>query len=132
MKETEGGEVALLEEVSVAVKRYDDIKAPIFHPEISKEQNRKAVSRALKELSGLCRGYDLVVLDEFVYLIKEDILSVQEAIEFLSCIPEGRDIVLTGRGAPEKLIEVATYVTLMENLKHPYSTGLRARPGIEY
>jgi cob(I)alamin adenosyltransferase len=42
------------------------------------------------------------------------------------------EIVLTGRGATEELIELADLVTEMKNIKHPFDKGLSARRGIEY
>jgi cob(I)alamin adenosyltransferase len=41
-------------------------------------------------------------------------------------------IVITGRGAPEALVEYADLVTEMREVKHPYRAGIRAQPGIEF
>ena len=41
-------------------------------------------------------------------------------------------LIITGRGAPEFLIEAADLVTEMREIKHPYTAGLLAQPGIDY
>ncbi len=131
-KDTTGGELELLESLSITVKRYREVKSPLFHPQIDLETLKKAVREALNEITNLSYEFDLIIIDEFNCLLKEGILETEEAIEFLQRLPEGRDVVLTGRGAPQELIQLADYVTEMTPLKHPYEKGLSARKGIEY
>jgi cob(I)alamin adenosyltransferase len=74
----------------------------------------------------------LLILDEINLAIAIGLLKLDEVIEFLKKIPSKTTIVLTGRSAPKKLIEIADAVTIMEFVKHPFQKGYRARKGIEY
>ncbi len=76
--------------------------------------------------------YDLVILDEINIVIGHDYLPVDEVVELVKSKPEQLSIVLTGRGAKPELIEVADTVTRMENVKHAYEAGIRARKGVDF
>lgn len=76
--------------------------------------------------------YDLLVLDEVNNCMKEGWLDTSEVASFLKEKPSGVEVVLTGRGCPEEIIEVADYVTEMRLVKHPAERGVKARKGVEY
>lgn len=76
--------------------------------------------------------YDLVVLDEFTYPLHYGWLDTEEVIETLKARPEMLHIIITGRNAPEALVEYADLVTDMQVVKHPYQQGIKAQPGIEF
>lgn len=77
--------------------------------------------------------YDLVVLDEFTYLMDFGWLDTMEVINWLEeNKPEALNLIITGRNAPQALIEYADTVTHMTKLKHAYDAGIPARAGIEF
>ena len=76
--------------------------------------------------------YDLVVLDEVTYPVKYGWLAVEEVIEVLRDRPANVHIIMTGRYADPKLIEFADLVTEMMEIKHPYKSGIKAQPGIDF
>ena len=76
--------------------------------------------------------YDVVVLDEFTYPLHYGWIPVEEVIEVLKKRPHMQHVVITGRNAPEALIEFADLVTEMNVIKHPYHEGIKAQPGIEF
>jgi cob(I)alamin adenosyltransferase len=76
--------------------------------------------------------YNTVVLDEFTYPLIFGWLSVNEVIDFLKGHPENVNIVITGRDAPQELIDFADLVTEMKEIKHPFRKGIKARKGIEF
>ena len=77
--------------------------------------------------------YDVVILDEITYPLNYGWLPVKEVLETLSRRPRMRHVILTGRDAPQALIDAADLVTEMKSIKHPYETqGIRAQPGIEF
>jgi len=78
------------------------------------------------------REYDIVVLDEITYPISYGWLDVDEVIETLRSRPADLHVVLTGRDAHEKLIEFADLVTEMREVKHPFSLGIKAQPGVDF
>ncbi|MSQ14339.1 MAG: cob(I)yrinic acid a,c-diamide adenosyltransferase [Dehalococcoidia bacterium] len=76
--------------------------------------------------------YDLVILDELTYTMKYGWLSVEEVLEALRRRPSWQHVVITGRDAPPELIEYADLVTEMKEIKHPYKSGVKAQPGVEF
>jgi len=77
--------------------------------------------------------YDLIVLDEFTYALHFDWLDTGEVLNWLRLNrPPSLHLVITGRSAPEALIELADLVTEMRPIKHPYDQGVQAQPGIEF
>ncbi len=77
--------------------------------------------------------YKLVLLDEVNIALKLGYLDVETVIAGLKTKPDDSHVILTGRGAPEPLIEVADLVTRMELVKHPFrEQGVKAQAGIEF
>jgi len=77
--------------------------------------------------------YDLIVLDEFTYALHYEWLETQAVIDWLKANrPPGLHVVITGRSAPQALIEYADLVTEMKVIKHPYDEGIQAQAGIEF
>ena len=95
----------------------------------------KALAR---ELWGTCRekiasgAYDIVALDEFTYPLAYGWLSVDEVIAFLKERPARTHVIITGRDAPQELVDYADLVTEMREIKHPFQLGIKAQPGIEF
>ncbi len=76
--------------------------------------------------------YNLVILDEFTYLLANKILDEEEVIALLGNRPTSVHVVITGRDAPEKLIDFADLVTEMKEIKHHFRKGQKAVRGIEF
>jgi len=76
--------------------------------------------------------YDMVILDEINYAISYKLIDVEKVIDLLKNKPENVHVVLTGRNAHEKIIEIADLVTEMREIKHPYQKGIKAQKGIEF
>ena len=77
--------------------------------------------------------YQLVLLDEVNVALKLNYLQTEQIIAGLAHKPATSHVILTGRGAPASLIEVADLVTEMTLVKHPFrEQGIKAQPGIEF
>ena len=76
--------------------------------------------------------YQLVVLDEFTYLLMYNMVDLEPVMEALAARPKGLHVVVTGRAAPPALIEAADLVTEMQPVKHPLQAGVKAQKGIEF
>ena len=76
--------------------------------------------------------YQLIILDEANIAIDMKFIDVDEVVEVLKNKPEEMEIVLTGRNAHPKVIELAHLVSKIEPVKHYWDTGIVARKGIEY
>ena len=75
--------------------------------------------------------YDILVMDEINVTVWFGLLSVKDVIDVLNQRPENMEVILTGRNAPEELIDAADLVTEMKEVKHYYTQGVLARDGIE-
>lgn len=77
--------------------------------------------------------YDLLLLDEFTYPLHYGWLKTGDVIDWLRANkPDNLHLVITGRSAPQELIDFADLVTEMKLVKHPYEKGIKAQPGIEF
>jgi cob(I)alamin adenosyltransferase len=76
--------------------------------------------------------YDMIILDEANIALFYNLFAVEELISLIKSKPDETEIVITGRYAPESLIEAADLVTEMKEIKHYYDHGVAARKGIEY
>jgi cob(I)alamin adenosyltransferase len=77
--------------------------------------------------------YDLLVLDEFSYLLTYGWLDTMEVLNWLEeNKPEELNLIITGRDAPQALIDYADTVTSMTKIKHAFDAGIPARAGIEF
>jgi len=76
--------------------------------------------------------YDLLILDEITYLPLYDFLEVEKIVDLIKNKPERLSIILTGRDAHPRLIEIADTVSVIEPLKHAYEQGIKAQKGIEF
>ena len=95
-----------------------------------RNEARETLSYAEKVITG--DEYDLVVLDEICVALHEGMISVEQVLDLLDKKPQRLELVLTGRNAPQELIERADLVTEMRMVKHPFNEGIAARPGIEF
>jgi cob(I)alamin adenosyltransferase len=76
--------------------------------------------------------YELVVLDEVTYPVNWGWLNGDDVVSAISGRPDKVNIFLTGRDAPQSLVEVANTVTDMHNVKHAYEAGILAAKGIDF
>lgn len=79
--------------------------------------------------------YDLLVFDEFIYVLDYKFLDVKKVLDEVSQVRESQPnlhIIMTGRNAPAELIEAADLVTEMKEIKHPFHVGIFAQQGIEF
>ncbi|MDR2820882.1 MAG: cob(I)yrinic acid a,c-diamide adenosyltransferase [Desulfovibrio sp.] len=76
---------------------------------------------------------DMLVLDEALYALKSDLLTRDEMESLLvTARTSDKHVVLSGRNAPDWIIELADIVTEMNEIKHAWSLGVKASPGIEF
>ena len=76
--------------------------------------------------------YAMVLADELNIVLRYDYLPLDEVLAVLTGKEDMKHVVVTGRNAPEALIEAADLVTEMTMIKHPFRSGVKAQAGIEY
>jgi cob(I)alamin adenosyltransferase len=76
--------------------------------------------------------YDIIVLDEMTYPLTYGWLDIEEVLRTLRDRPRDLHVVITGRDAPQALIDFADLVTEMREVKHPFQLGIKAQPGVDF
>ena len=74
----------------------------------------------------------MLVLDEFNIALHYEYVNLEEVLEVLSHKPDSLNIIITGRNAPDKIIEIADTVTNMTPIKHAFESGIKAQRGMEF
>ena len=132
MKGRDTGEMASLSKLGVAFVRVSDCKKFFFQmSEDEKKQMREDVQRILPVINGWLDTTDILILDEAMAAMAHGVLKKDEVLRII----DGRgktEIVLTGRDAPQAILDRADLVTEMKDIKHYMDTGVPARHGIEY
>lgn len=75
--------------------------------------------------------YQVVIMDEICVALHFKLVRVEDVLELIEHRPGGVELVLTGRRAPQAILDKADLVTEMVEVKHPYQRGVAARRGIE-
>ncbi len=94
------------------------------------EQAKQALAVAREAMLG--GSYNLVVLDEVNVAVAWKLVELDEVVRLIRDKPPDVELILTGRHAAPRLIELADLVTECLNIKHPYDKGIMARAGIDY
>jgi cob(I)alamin adenosyltransferase len=105
-----------------------------YKPKLPSERHREAAQAAWEQAKREMQSgaHDVLILDEINNAFRFGLLSPGEVIETLRARPPGLHVVLTGRGAPPEIVEVADLVTEMRAVKHPYGQGIPAQYGIDF
>jgi cob(I)alamin adenosyltransferase len=100
---------------------------------INPEEKRQAEVALTAAREAVNSGdYDLVVLDEINIALDFHLIEIDDVIDIIKDKPSHVELILTGRNADSRLIEIADLVTEMVKVKHPFDKGVKAREGIEY
>jgi cob(I)alamin adenosyltransferase len=78
------------------------------------------------------QNYEMLLLDEFTYPLQYGWIQIEEVLEVLKNRPRNLHVIITGRNAPQKLLDFADTVMQIEQIKHHLQKGIKAQPGIEY
>ncbi len=104
----------------------DDKKEFSEHQKAAKE----GVEFAIEKIKS--QKYELIILDELNIAADLELISKEDVLSVLDACSEKQHLVITGRNAPEYLIERADLVTEMKEIKHPYQQGILAQKGIDW
>lgn len=98
------------------------------------EVHRQAAAEAVELIIEKLRSeaYDLVIADELNVALGTGLIDEESFRRILKARPEHIHLIVTGRGAPDFLVEEADLVTEMKEIKHPYQQEIKAQPGIDY
>lgn len=125
---------------SLVAKRISEIQIWQFgtgrfvNPKNLTDDDRKCANDALEQVRSIVeRGdCDLLILDEINLAASFGFVSPEAVLAILRSRREGIEVVLSGREAPQEFVDYADYVSYIDNRKHPFEKGLKARLGIEW
>ena len=117
---------------NITVSRFG--KLDFVDPHNIKDDERQEARNALTNgWEALHSGqYDMVILDEVNIASGWGLIPVDDVIKLIKEKPDNVELILTGRYADPRLIEIADLVTEMVEIKHPYQQGIKARRGCEF
>ncbi len=98
------------------------------------EVHCKAARDGLEEAGKILTSgkFPLVILDELNVALDLGLVTPEAVRELLALKSDRQHLVITGRGAPDWLIEMADLVTEMREIKHPYQKGILAQKGVDW
>lgn len=137
LKGTETGEAITIEKLSPGFTVRRGKSTGKFSWQMSNEE-KEYEKKVQNELFDYAREavtsgeWQLVILDEIMAAIHGGMIKVEDVIKLIKEKREDVELVLTGRNAPEELIEFADYVSEIKEIKHPMKKGIAARKGIEF
>jgi cob(I)alamin adenosyltransferase len=128
-------EIKVLEGVGVKYLQYS-ARHPLFKkysPSELKSEKEKCTA-FLKNVFETVKkeNYDVLVIDELGPALAYNLVELNIMLGLIESKPGKTELVMTGRGIPDELIELADYVTDMRMVKHPFLKGIVGRKGIEY
>ncbi|MFA5537471.1 MAG: cob(I)yrinic acid a,c-diamide adenosyltransferase [Bacillota bacterium] len=127
---------------------YSELKAPDYLPGLElkqfgsdsfiyqkpSEEDRLLAQQGLRHCREIMvKGeHDLVILDELNIALYYQLFPLEAVLDLIKSKAKHQELIITGRKAPQALIDLADLVTEMKEVKHYYQKGLPARKGIEY
>jgi cob(I)alamin adenosyltransferase len=101
---------------------------------LTRKEEREKVGEALDLAEKIVKSgkYDVVILDEVNNAVSRKLTSVSRILKLIKSRRSSVELILTGRNAPQEVINTADYVTVMKKVKHPFNKGVRVRFGIDY
>ena len=78
------------------------------------------------------KSINTVLLDELTYMLSYSYLDIDEVLEAIANRPEGQHVVVTGRGAHRRLVEMADTVSEVQSVKHAFESGVKVQKGIDW
>jgi cob(I)alamin adenosyltransferase len=109
-------------------------KHPHFYKELNPDDVCRECRQGMEFIRDLFRdpSWDMLVLDEINIAVRDGFLKEEDVFSLLEAKPEKLELVLTGRGVTERIMEKADLVSEVREVKHPYNRGIKGRKGVEY
>ncbi len=105
----------------------------ILGDQLPREKHAEAARDALEFFkTERTKDWQLIVLDEVNVAISLGLLKTEDVLAAIKDYPENRILMLTGRGAPQELLDAADLVTEVKEVKHPYQQGAKAKFTVEF
>ena len=116
---------------NITVKQYG---LGCFIVNMPTDDDIKAARKGLEDMRRIIQNgkHNIVIMDEVNIALYYKLFEIDELIELIKSKPDHVELILTGRYAPQEIIDMADLVTEMKEVKHYYQDGIQAREGIEF
>jgi cob(I)alamin adenosyltransferase len=104
----------------------------ILGDQLPREQHVEAAEKALEFFKQEIGKWHLIVLDEVNNAMDLGLITKEAVLEAIKDYPEEKILMMTGRGAPQELIDAADLVTEVKEVKHPWNEGKWAKYTVEF
>ena len=120
-------------DLNAVIIRIEQLGRGCFIGKDPEPADRKAAGKGWARCADLLRSgeYDVVILDELTIALHFGLLSTAVVLDVLRNRHPAVEVVITGRYAPQALLETADLVTEMRDVKHYYAQGIQSRDGID-
>lgn len=128
------GEENIAKSIGIEIMRFKGQTTPLFDKQANLQKLKESIQDALVlSIDKLkSKAYDIVILDEIITALSSNLISEEDIQKILDAKPYNTELVMTGRGASQWLMDKADYVTEMRMVKHPFEKKVKARKGIEF
>jgi cob(I)alamin adenosyltransferase len=116
-------------EIKTMGKGYVGIKGDVHPFDEHVKAAKKTLEFARRQI--LSKKYDIIVLDEINIALDKELLTIKDVTDLIKQKPPDLHLILTGRGAPRKLIQLADLASEVKEIKHPFKKGIPAQKGVE-
>ena len=98
------------------------------------DEHKKIAQEALQLCKEKIRTekYDIIILDEINYAIDLGLIKLDDVLDLIKNKPQKLNLILTGNHVKKEIIEIADLVTEMNEIKHPFKSGIKAKKGIDF
>ena len=137
LKKSNSGEIEVFKKLKPFFEVYKFEKERGFFWNLSEEeimQLKDDIRNAWNFITNIIRNktYDMIILDEIMAVLNNNLLDIDEVFDVLNNKHEDIEIILTGRNSPKKIMDIASYVSSINSIKHPFEKDIKARCGIEF
>lgn len=131
------GEYASLKKLTCVKQIRFDQQHPMFMENKEKKQIiklKKHIQKSILQLKEIIQkgNFDILVCDEILNITRRGFIKDSDIIKMLGKIKNKKEIILTGRNRPNRLANIADYITEFRLEKHPFQKGTLARRSIEF
>ncbi|HHW47982.1 MAG TPA: cob(I)yrinic acid a,c-diamide adenosyltransferase [Clostridiaceae bacterium] len=136
LKGMETGEINTIKKLEPGFTLYRGTSINKFTWEMNADEFEKAKKAQQDIFSHVLEAaqsgrWNLIIMDEIMAAISAGFINLEDVKNFIKNKPGMLEVVMTGRNAPQDLIELADYVSEIKEVKHPIKRGIPARKGIE-
>ena len=137
LKGADTGELKTIEKLAPDFKIYRSLEQKTFFWKMTDEQKlqlKESVESTFEYAVNAAKSgeWNMIIMDELMGTLSNGLLDTDIVADFILSRPEGLELVMTGRNPPDKLVELADYVSIINAHKHPFQKGIPARKGIEF